>query len=299
MLSRLGTLIDTLGWRKRYKDFSNGPPSKTRDGIGFYKTTKAQYRYRLTGEGPTIVFLADPPVTIEAYDELVSVFAERYRVLIIEAAGMGFSAANNAYSFGFSESNDDIAALLGDIAPDGSILAFSCVAGLGAVDIAVRFPELVQRLFLLQTTDWDTFLAWADRRDPKGLLRKPIIGQLGMKRLAAKRAPDWLAFATGRQAMVAPLCTCAQDGFRHGMSFSLASTFQRYLAGKNPLGTPTQPTTIIWGTNDPSHKPASVEQCKNIAPQSKVLALPSLGHFPELEDPKRIFQALEEAISDG
>lgn len=298
MLSRIGTLLDTLGWRRRYKDFASGWPARSREGIRFHKTAKAQYRYRVCGKGQTLIFLADPPVTIEAYDALIEVFAGRYRVVIIEAAGMGFSAAKNSYGFGFKESNDDMAEMLRAIAPEGAILAFSCVASLGAIDIAVRYPERVERLFLLQAADWPSFISWSNRRDPKGLLRKPIIGQLGMKRLAPARAPIWLEFSIGKKAAVTPLCACAEQGFSHGMSFSLASWFQRYLSGPNPLGTPTQPVTIILGTKDPSHEDIVASHCKNIAPQAKVLCLPDLGHFPELEAPGVVFELLEKTIAE-
>lgn len=297
MLSRVGALIDTVGWRKRYETFAQGWPARSRDGISFHRTAKAQYRYRARGNGPVIVFLADPPVTIEAYDEIYETFSGQYRTIVIEAAGMGFSAASNAYGFGFQEANNDLVEVLSAVAGEGAILAFSCVAGLGAVDIAVRYPHLVSRLFLFQTTDWTNFLDWLDRRDPKRLLRKPVIGQIGMKRLAPERAPVWLAFATGRRDKVAPLCACAAEGFKHKMAFSLASSFQRYLAGHDPLGKPGQPLTVIWGEKDRSHTVKSIEGSRNLAPQADIVSLPDLGHFPELEDPRKILDLLTVAMN--
>lgn len=292
MLSRLGAFVDTVGWRRRYQSFANGQAAHSREGLEFFRTRKAQYRYRIRGRGQTIVFLADPPVTIEAYDQLFDALDPHYRVIVIEAAGMGFSAANNQYGFGFRESNDDLAIVLREVAGPQAVLAFSCVAGLAAIDIAVRHPELVKRLLLFQTTDWEGFQIWMQKRDPRNILRRPVIGQLGLKRVAASRAPDWIKFATGNPAMVAPLCRCAAEGFQSDMIFSLASAFQRYLKGSNPLGLPSQPMTIVWGEKDKSHDEDSIERSRNLGFDVDIIRKSALGHFPELEDTQGLLELL-------
>jgi len=293
MLSRLATLIDTYGWRKRYKAYATGWSSNSRPDIGFYQTKKAQYRYRCTGEGQTIVFLADAPVTIEAYDEIIEILSPHYRVVVAEAAGMGFSAANIRYGFAFNESSDDMALFLKDVAGPGSILAFSCAAGLSAVNIASRYPDLVSRLFLIQTTDWGGFQNWVNKCDPKRVLRRPILGQLTLKTLGPKEGLNWLRYATGKAEKVLPLCCCTQQGFEQGMLFSLASILQRYLKKEKPLGRPTQPITILWGEADRSHSAENIERSRSLGDRVDIIKRPSLGHFPELEDPKGLYEILQ------
>ncbi|MEL7486316.1 MAG: hypothetical protein AAGJ87_03750, partial [Pseudomonadota bacterium] len=135
-LQRLGARIDTNGSAKRMRRFREGWARGGAGDIHFYETAKVQYRYRTGGAGRTIVFMADPPATVEHYDALLEVFSPRYRVIVFEAPGMGFSAARETYQFGFRETNDDIALFLRAVAGEGAILAFPCVGGLGAVDIA-------------------------------------------------------------------------------------------------------------------------------------------------------------------
>ncbi|MEM9422269.1 MAG: alpha/beta hydrolase [Pseudomonadota bacterium] len=297
MLSRLGAYIDTWGWRARFERFKTGWPSNTRDNIGFFNTNKVQYRYRVEGEGQTVVFLADAPIAIEHYDELFEVFSRRYRVVVLEPASMGFSAANSDYGFGFQESTDDIVLALREIAGEQAILAFSCVGGLAGVDIAVRYPQLVKQLFLLQTTDWEGFQHWMKRNDTTGLLRVPVVGQLTMKAMAKRSAPLWIKAATGDRSKVPTMCACASQGMDNGMLFCLASYFQRYMTGPNPVGVPAQPVTIIWGQRDRTHTPLSFERAAHIAPQANVIAMPHLGHFSELEAPEEVFELLNEATA--
>ena len=92
-LTRLGTWVDTWGGRAKMARFSKGWPATTRQGIKFYRTADVQYRYLEAGAGPTIIFTADPPMTLEAYDALVECFSKRFRVIVVELPAMGFSAA--------------------------------------------------------------------------------------------------------------------------------------------------------------------------------------------------------------
>lgn len=313
LAARLATRIDTWNGQRLAREFADGWPARTSPDIRFHRTPLAQYRYRLRDtagpDAPTVVFLADAPVTLERYDALLDRLASDYRVIVFEGAGMGFSAPDPAYRFGFRETNDDVAAFLRAVAgPDatggrGAILAFSCVAGLGAIDIAVRHPDLVRGLFLLQTADWDTMLAWKMRRDPTGVLGRPVLGQLAMKRLGAKRAPGWFKQALGRRDQMGPFCDCAAEAFGHGSQFALASAFQRYLAGPSPLGTPHQPTTIVWGTLDASHEPmrepgTGERSARQIAPRARFHALDHVGHFPDLQDPERVVGLLDEFTTE-
>jgi hypothetical protein len=57
---------------------SNSKPAgqpRTSAEIHFHRSPKVQYRYRMGGSGPSIVFSADPPMTLEIYDELMAVFS--------------------------------------------------------------------------------------------------------------------------------------------------------------------------------------------------------------------------------
>ena len=301
VLKRLGARLDTLAGRQKMRAFKSGWPSQTHTEIKFYETEKVQYRYRerssSNGSGPTIVFTADPPATLELYDELFEVFSRRFRVIAVELPAMGFSAANGKYGFGFRETNDDLATLLCDVAGDGAILAFSCVAGLAAVDIAVRFPELVSKLVLLQTGDVAAFARWKEARDPKHILAKPIVGQLIMKRVAHKRMPDWYDLSVGNRDKIEPFCNCASESFEHGAMWSLASAYQTYMDAGLQLGRPSQPILALWGLADRSHPSENAVSALNFSDNVENVTFDDLGHFSELEDTERIFELIEAFVA--
>lgn len=295
MLSRLAARLDTSGAAKKMRAFRSGWPSRSRPDIRFFDSGVTQYRYREQGTGPVIVFAADPPVTLEMYDRLLAVFSKRFRTIVVELPCMGFSAARASYGFGFEESADDVARFLKAVAGDGAILAFSCAAGMAAVDIAVRHPTLVSALALIQTTDWEGFQRWKAARDPKNVLGKPFLGQVAMRKMGPKRAPDWFRLATGNKAMVEPFCQCAAETMAEGAGWALASAYQRYLrAGPSPLGRPKQPILVIWGKADRSHGPDAPERTRTLGDNVRLVEIAHVGHFGDLEDTPLAFRVVTE-----
>ena len=292
LATRLGVRLDTAGADKRMRAFKAGWPASASPGVGFYKTPKVQFRYREAGAGQTIVFTADPPMTLETYAPLVDVFAKHYRVIVVELPAMGFSAASESFSFGFRETNDELAAFLRAVAGEGAVFAFSCVAGLAAIDIATRFPSLCARLALIQTGDVAAFALWKARRDPKRILAKPILGQMVMKRLAAKRMPDWYALSVGKRDMIPAFCRCAAHSFEQGAQWSLASAYQCYMQDDLVLPAPSQPVLSLWGEADRSHPPENTHTIRRLVPAARTVSFADLGHTPELEAPERVLEAI-------
>lgn len=292
VLNRLATRLDTAGATVRMRLHREGWPARASEGVAFFQSPKVQYRYREAGKGQTIVFSVDPPMTLEVYDALIATFARRFRVIAFELPAMGFSAAAEDYRFGFRETHDDLAIFLKAVAGPGAILAFSCVAGHAAVDIAARYPELVSRLTLLQAGDVAAFKAWKAARDPKGILATPFLGHIAMRRMAPKRMPAWYALSVGKQEMIGHLCQCAERSFQHGAQWSLASAYQCYMDPAVELPRPHQPLLSIWGGADGSHPAGNAHTVRSIRPDAACVTFDDLGHTPELEDPARVFAAI-------
>ena len=294
--TKIGLWLDMRSGPSNMAAFKAGWPASTSDQIKFFRSPMAQYRYREYGSGPTIVFTADPPVTLEMYDDLIALFASRFRVVIVELAAMGFTATEKNFRFHFEETNDDLAIFLREIGGEGAIWAFSCASGLAAVDMAVRYPELASKLVLMQTGDVAAFARWKAARDPKGILAKPIFGQYIMKKMAPKRMPDWYRLAVGNKEMVGEFCSCAAEAFEHGALWSLASAYQVYMDPTVTLGKPTQPILATWGKADRSHSAENAQSPKTFSDNVRYVAFDELGHFAELENPEKLFQVISEFV---
>ena len=294
LFSRMGLFVDTLGYRARMQRFRKGWPAATSKDVKFYSTPKVQYRYRQrpakSDEAETIVFTADPPATLELYDELMSVFAERFNVIVVELPAMGFSATTSKYRFGFQETNDDLAIFLEAIAGEQAIFAFSCAASMAGLDLASRRPELVSKLIVMQGGDVQAFQRWKALRDPKNILARPVFGQLAMRKFAPKRMPDWYNLVVGKTEMIPELCHCAAESFDHGALWSLASAYQEYLTPNASLRRIDLPVLSIWGHKDKSHPAENVHSVVSLSSNLKTISYEDLGHFSELEDTGRVYK---------
>lgn len=291
-LSRLGTRIDTWAGAAKMERFRKGWPAKAISNVRFHRTPMVQYRYLDEGNGPTIVFTVDPPMTIEVYGPLIEVFSTQFRVVVVELPAMGFSAALGGYSFGFEETNDDLASFLRTVCGEGSIFAFSCAASLAAIDIALRMPELASHLCLIQAGGTEAFATWKAARDPKGILAKPLLGQLAMKRMAPRRMPQWFSLSVGRTEQIEHFCSCAEQSFTQGAIWSLASAFQLYLDQRQELPQPPQPMLSIWGSADRSHPASNAHSLARLYPGVQSVTFGHLGHTPELEEPALVLNAI-------
>jgi pimeloyl-ACP methyl ester carboxylesterase len=292
LLTRLGARLDTRGGKAKMVRFRNGWPATATPQVSFHRTAKVQYRYLEAGSGRTIVFTCDPPMTIEVYGPLVEAFSRHFRVIVVELPAMGFSATTADYAFGFRETNDDLAACLRVVAGEGSIFAFSCAASLAALDIACRIPELASHLALIQAGGTEAFAIWKAGRDPKGILARPIVGQLAMARMAPKRMPLWYGLSVGRKQQIPHFCACAERSFQHGAMWSLASAYQIYMNQQGELPRPQQPILSIWGAADRSHPAGNEHSLAELYKGVKAITFDDLGHTPELEAPDLILAAI-------
>ncbi len=293
LLTRMGARLDTRGGEAKMARFRKGWPAAATPGVKFHRTAKVQYRYLEAGNGQTIVFTADPPMTIEVYGPLVAAFAPHFRVIVVELPAMGFSAATGDYGFAFRETNDDLAAFLRAIAGEGSIFAFSCVASLAALDIAGRMPELASHLALMQAGGAQAFARWKAGRDPKGILARPVLGQIAMARMAPRRMPDWYRLSVGRKEQIPHFCNCAERSFAHGAMWSLASAYQIYMDVAEELPRPAQPILSIWGAADRSHPAGNAHSLAQLYEGVRTVTFDDLGHTPELEAPDHVLDAIQ------
>jgi pimeloyl-ACP methyl ester carboxylesterase len=231
-------------------------------------------------------------MTLEAYDALVECFSKRFRVIVVELPAMGFSATRPGFGFGFTETGDDLALFIRNVCGKDNIFAFSCAASLSGLDIAARMPELASHLCFIQGGDPEAFHRWKTGRDPKGILARPVLGQLIMKRMAPARMPQWYRLSVGRAELIDHFCDCAKQSFGNGAMWSLASAYQIYMNHKGALPAPTQPILSVWGGADRSHPSENVHSLAMVYDDVTCVTFDDLGHTPELEDPHRVFEAI-------
>jgi len=295
------TWVDTLTlpWQRRH--VRRGPAAHSRPGIAFMELAQASIRYRIAGDGPqTVVLCADPPVVLELYDELIAELACDFRVVVFEMPAFGYSLPRLGLRMELQPATAVICEFLQRLGFGPYILAFPCVPAYSALWLAGHRPELVKALVLMQAPDWQQELRWKQKRDPKGILMRPYIGQLLLRLLRRRRAGDWYRLALGNQELLPRFTAETQQAFDQGACFCLASGYQHYLVAAEPAFAPIpQPALVVWGEIDRSHQGSDRESIRRYLPQARIVRIAEAGHFPELETPQRFATELRDFLAEN
>lgn len=246
-------------------------------------------RYKIVGNGnKTIVFIPDAPNTIEHYEQLCTLLQNKFRVIVFELPGFGFSSIkNSSFKFSIQESTEMCIEFLTKLNFHKYILAFPCVTGFIALSIAETKPEMIDGLVLIQTPSFEEELKWYKTVDNKNLFGKPVIGQIFNLVMKRKVAKMWYKAALPKNKYDEHYLALTEKSFDKGSEFCLASAFQGIFKNKNSKSNykinDSIKTIVIWGNSDRSHKSTDKKSIEQYISNPEYLFLEESGHFPELE----------------
>lgn len=269
--------LERFLWRSGKK-----PPDSP--GTRLIPTLQSDIRVRDSGgQKPAVAFLCDPPITVEAYDELLELLQADFRILVVELPGFGFSAPRSAEAYGFDAAVEGVEEALAARHTGPIVIAGPCICGFVATAVAGRGNLDVKGLILMQTPDLSGMEAWSNRMDPKGRLHTPYLGQL-LVRLNAKRlAQFWIGYATACSSDSATLTATTIAALRAGAAYPLATMLQKWANALTEQAVDI-PALAVWGRSDRSHTHTDPNSTLRHAPQAHVLQFERCGHFVELED---------------
>ena len=248
-------------------------------------TEFSEIRIRDTGGGkPELVFLCDPPMMVEAYDDLIAQLEADFRVLVVEIPGFGFSKARSPKAYQFTMTVQSIEQALLKLNLKNPVFFGPCITGFVAVELVKRAKLNAAGLVLMQTPDFDGMQAWCERMDPKNRLRTAYIGQLAIKFSAKKLSRLWIDYATAKAFDTEQVNALTQEALKGGAAYPLASMYQLWGNELADGGLDT-PTLVVWGKQDRSHKDTDPRCSLEHAHAAQVIEFEDCGHFSELENP--------------
>lgn len=260
-------------------------------GLRLVPTAAGPVRLRDSGgPGPVVVLACDPPNVLEHYDEVYVALAPDRRVVCLEMPGFGFSRPAPGFRFGPDDYTDVVEEVLDHLGTGPGTLAFGCVWAYVAVRLAARRPDLVRALVLGQAPSWADETAWARRIDGTGVVRTLFVGQAVLALAPGPIAERWYRTALAPGRPVEPFVRPARAALRSGALFCLASFTQAWFPGPPPE-TVRQPAVLLWGAADRTHRTST--PALPAVPHARLLVVDDAGHFPELEAPHRLREALD------
>lgn len=250
-----------------------------------FQTSTGPVAYDERGEGDPIVLLPSGGHDHHDYDELRSLMPQRFRTISLDWPAHGVSAGDGP---GTAMRLADVAEeLIEALAPEGAIVAGNSVGGFAAARLAIRRPELVKGLVLIDSGGFQgrglqvrVFCALMGRRP----FLRAIYPRFSAMYMRARTDAD-------RRARASAIATTRRDpGLRAVAELWASFAAPEYdLRGRLEI---SSPTLLVWGRRDPVI-PLKVGRWLEHAIEGSRLVEFDSGHVPHTSDPAGVAAELE------
>jgi pimeloyl-ACP methyl ester carboxylesterase len=257
--------------------------------------------YRIAGDGPPVVLIHGMVNSSKHWEQVALRLADRYTVVAPDLLGHGDSAAvRGDYSLGAHACS--IRDLLTTIGIERATIVGHSLGGGIAMQFFYQFPQRVERLALISSGGLGHEVSpmlrgaalpgaatgiWlvANRRVRSALERaggrmRERGSRKGVYLEAVARAMRPLQDAAARRAFVQTLRSVIDVRGQH-----VSAIDRLYLLGELP-------TLIVWGGRDNTIPMQHGLAAHALIPNSSFVTLPKAAHFPNLEDPQGLADAL-------
>jgi pimeloyl-ACP methyl ester carboxylesterase len=238
--------------------------------------------YSERGEGAPLVLLPSGAHDHHDFDELRELLPARFRSISLDwpAHGMSPAGAGPASAMRFA----DIAErLVAELAPDGAVVLGNSVGGFSAARLAIRRPELVRGLVLV---DSGGFVGRTLQvRAVCALMGRPWF----LKRIYPAFSAIYMRSRTSadRQARARSIATTRGDPGLGAVS-ELWRSFASPEHDLRALASSIEaPTLLLWGRKDPVIPLRLARKLERTIPHARLVALDA-GHVPFTTDPAAV-----------
>jgi pimeloyl-ACP methyl ester carboxylesterase len=263
--------------------------------------------YRMAGEGPVVVLIHGITSASDTWRELLPFLVERHTVIAPDLLGHGESAKPRGdYSLGaYASGIRDLLLALGH--ERATVVGHSLGGGV-AMQFAYQFPQRCERLALISSGGLgrEVNLLLRAAALPGSEIVLPLIASSGvlsvgaavgsvLERLGLRPAHDLSEIARGYASLGDAR---ARRAFLHTLRAVIDPLGQRVSARDRLYLASEMPSLIVWGARDPVIPVEHGRDAHAAMPGSRLEILGNAGHFPHLEEPRRVARALEALIAD-
>jgi len=272
-------------------------PATDRHTIELHGHTLA---FRLAGQGPALVLIHGIAGTNAVWEEVFPEFAIDHTVIAPDLPGHGQSGASAGdYSLGaMSATVRDLLIALGH--ERATVIGHSLGGGV-AMQFSYLFPDYTERLVLISSGGLGRSVNPALRLAalPGAELVTAQLGRaarLAGRLLPSAAAPGGRVAAEIGRSVSALADSQTRNAFHATLRAVVGPDGQRVFAGDRLYLAEAMPTLIIWGERDPIIPVGHGRRAHAAMPGSRFVVLEEARHFPPLEDPRGVTDAVREFI---
>jgi pimeloyl-ACP methyl ester carboxylesterase len=254
------------------------------------------------GSGPPVVFIHGLSGSWQNWLEQLPVFARDHRVITFDLPGFGASQMPRE-KITISGFGRFVEALLDELGVGGAAVVGNSMGGFIGIELAIRFPERVERLVLVSAAG----LSIQYLRNERALAALNVFenrlaaysGWLASRSDALARRPGARRMIFGIVAhrpdlLPGPLVAEQVRGSGKPGFLPALDALTDYPI-RDRLGEIACPTLIVWGAEDKLVPARDADEFARLIPNSRKVVWPQTGHVAMLERPEA-FNALVQAF---
>lgn len=240
----------------------------------------ASVAYDIVGSGPTVLLGHSLFCTRSMWDGVIHDLRDEYRFINVELRGHGDSTASGPFTL--DDLVHDWLAILDREAVDQAILCGLSTGGMTAMRLALRFPDRVRGLALLDTNAGRqpygerlqyAVLSWAYRH--LGFLPEKAVLRGMFSPHTIRNRPD----------ITGPFLQLVRDFDRPQLGRAMGAVFGRSAVDLAPLKCPT---LVIVGEHDHSTPPPCALAIAKTVRGARLETVAGAGHLTTVEQPKAV-----------
>ncbi|MDX2357510.1 alpha/beta fold hydrolase [Dietzia sp. PP-33] len=256
--------------------------------------------HQVSGSGPTVVLIHGVCHRAHAWDPVVPLLTDRFRVVVVDLPGHGESAALPDAGDVLEYMIDQMVELIGEVVPEGERphVAGNSLGGFLALELGAR--GLASSVTALSPAGF--FRSDADFRYTVTVFR-------GLQRVAGKlgrHIPTLTERAAGRAVMMGVFCARpwrypAEAAAIDGEAIVTNTVLERADRGTFLFTAPVDedlPITIRWGRFDLVLPVRQAKLAARLFPQARV-EIAADGHVPMSDDPEGVAASIAATVERG
>jgi pimeloyl-ACP methyl ester carboxylesterase len=250
------------------------------------------------GQGPPIVFVTGLSGTRFGWWKQIEPFSQKYHVITLDNRDAGDSALGTG-PYSIADMADDTAALITQLKLGPAFVVGISMGGFISLELALRHPELVQKLVLTSTS------GQVNSHQPSSQAAAILFSRTEGESVAARTRRVYTILAGPGYMEAHPEDLEHIVGIAEKKPMSLES-YQRQLGAimmwqgvGDRFAQITMPSLVIHGDADPLVPCSNGQHLAEHLPNAKLLIYPGVGHLPTIEAAERYNRDVGEFLSAG
>ena len=253
--------------------------------------------YKIEGQGPTIILLHGTASSLHTWDVWTRVLKDSFKVIRLDLPAYGLTGPNPERKYGFEFYRNFLQEFMNKLGVESCILGGNSFGGNLAWQMAVHFPERIDKLILVDASGYPTEELPAIFKLARNPILSKVIKNLTPRSLIEKNVLEvYHNDSKVTQALIDRYFELTLREGNRDAFIDRANT--EFIDESNRISEIQCPTLILWGQHDSWTPLQWAYQFEEAIKNSRLIVYPDAGHVPMEEIPLKTVYDLQSFLAE-